>query len=177
MTAMRCSRVWGANTFARRAYQNTRPLTRTARTLFNTADAMFFYGHNHHAVINDTDSPSLWFRQTHLVMQPRPTHAMNHSMSHVGNNISETYPRRIWQGPNEASCMLGSMLSSWMGLPNPAWVSLGNVVSHLGYERYSIWDATHHPSSLHLGHERLKSQSKMRMSSFVHPSQIFVWGA
>jgi hypothetical protein len=51
---------------------------------------------------------------------------------HVGNNISETYPRRIGQGLNDASCMLNRMLSSLMGLPNPAWVSLGNVVSHMG---------------------------------------------
>ena len=51
--------------------------------------------------------------------------------SHVGNNISETYPRRIGQGLNDASCILGSMLSSLMGLSNPAWVSLGNVVSHM----------------------------------------------
>jgi hypothetical protein len=52
--------------------------------------------------------------------------------NHVGNNISETYPRRIGQGLNYASCILISMLSSLMGLPNPAWVSLGNVVSHMG---------------------------------------------
>ncbi len=51
---------------------------------------------------------------------------------HVGNNISETYPRRIGQGLNDASCMLNRMLSSLIGLPNPAWVSLGNVVSHMG---------------------------------------------
>jgi hypothetical protein len=48
----------------------------------------------------------------------------------VGNNISETYPR-IGQGLNDAPCVLRSMLSSLMRLPNPAWVSLGNVVSHL----------------------------------------------
>ena len=51
--------------------------------------------------------------------------------SHVGNNISETYPRRIGQGLNDASCMLSSMRSSLMGLPNQAWVSLENVVSHI----------------------------------------------
>jgi len=28
--------------------------------------------------------------------------------------------------------LLNRMLSSLMGLPNPAWVSLGNVVSHMG---------------------------------------------
>ncbi len=55
-----------------------------------------------------------------------------HVATHVGNNISETYPRRIWQGLDYASCILRSMLSSLMGLPNPAWVSLGNVVSHMG---------------------------------------------
>jgi hypothetical protein len=30
---------------------------------------------------------------------------------------------------------------------------------------------------LDLGYEPLKSQSKIRISSFVHPSKIFVWGA
>ena len=54
------------------------------------------------------------------------------ALFHVGNNISENYPRRIGQGLNDASCMLNRMLSSLMGLPNPAWVSLGNVVSHMG---------------------------------------------
>ena len=52
-------------------------------------------------------------------------------MIHVGNNISETYPRRIGKGLNDASCMLISMLSSLMVLTNPAWVSLGDVVSHM----------------------------------------------
>ena len=60
----------------------------------------------------------------------KPEHAT--VLSHVGNNISETYPRRIGQGLNDASGILGSMLSSLMGLSNPAWVSLGNVVSHMG---------------------------------------------
>ena len=54
-----------------------------------------------------------------------------HIACHVGNNISETYPRRNWEGLNDASCILGSMLSSSAGLSNPAWVSLGNVVSHM----------------------------------------------
>jgi len=58
---------------------------------------------------------------------PRETHT-----SHVGNNISETYPRRIGQGLYDKPCILGSMLSSLIGLPNPAWVSLGNIVSHMG---------------------------------------------
>jgi hypothetical protein len=57
--------------------------------------------------------------------------ASGHLTPHVGNNISETYPRRIGQGLNDESCILSSMLSSFMGLPNPAWVSLGNVVSHM----------------------------------------------
>ncbi len=48
-----------------------------------------------------------------------------------GNNISETYPRRIGQGLKDVTCILGRMLSSLMGLPNPAWVSLGYVVSHM----------------------------------------------
>ena len=61
-----------------------------------------------------------------------------HESSHVGNNICETYPRWIGQGLNEASCMLGSMLSSLMGLPNPAWVSLANVVSHIGSQYDSM---------------------------------------
>ena len=30
-------------------------------------------------------------------------------------------PRRIGQGLNDVSCILGSMSSSLMGLPNPAW--------------------------------------------------------
>jgi hypothetical protein len=30
---------------------------------------------------------------------------------------------------------------------------------------------------LYLGYEPLKSHSKIRSSSFVHPSEIFVWGA
>jgi len=47
--------------------------------------------------------------------------------AHVGNSICETYPRMIGQGLNEAACILGSMLSSLMGLPNQAWVSLANV--------------------------------------------------
>ena len=34
------------------------------------------------------------------------------------------------QGLNDVSCILGSMLSSLVGLPNPAWLCLGNVVSH-----------------------------------------------
>jgi hypothetical protein len=51
---------------------------------------------------------------------------------HVGNNISATYPRRIGQGLNAESGMLSRMPSSLMGLPNPAWVSRGNVVSHMG---------------------------------------------
>ena len=50
---------------------------------------------------------------------------------HVGNNISATYPRRIWQGLNAESCILCCMLSSLMGLPNPAWASRGNVVSYM----------------------------------------------
>ena len=51
---------------------------------------------------------------------------------HVGNNISEKLPRRIGQGLNDVSCILGSMWSSLMGLPYPAWLFLGNVVSHMG---------------------------------------------
>ena len=39
-------------------------------------------------------------------------------------NISEKYPRRIGQGLNDVSCILGSMFSSLLGLPNPAWVFL-----------------------------------------------------
>ena len=50
---------------------------------------------------------------------------------HVGNNISEKWPRRIGQGLNDVSCILGSVLSSLMGLPYPAWLFLGNVVSHM----------------------------------------------
>ncbi len=61
-----------------------------------------------------------------------------HLVTHVGNNISETYPRRIGQGLNDASCILSSMLSSLMGLPNPAWVSLGNVVSHMARDLIEI---------------------------------------
>jgi len=38
--------------------------------------------------------------------------------SHVGNNICENYPRRIGQGLNDVSCILGGMLSSLVGLPN-----------------------------------------------------------
>ena len=47
--------------------------------------------------------------------------------SHAGSNTSEKYPRRIGQGLHDASCVLGSMLSSLMGLTNPAWVFLGSV--------------------------------------------------
>ncbi len=42
---------------------------------------------------------------------------------HVGNNICETYPRRIGQGLNDKSCM-----RYIMGLPNLASGSLANVV-------------------------------------------------
>ena len=35
-----------------------------------------------------------------------------HMVRHVGNNISETYPRRIGQGLNDTTCILGSMVSS-----------------------------------------------------------------
>jgi hypothetical protein len=49
-----------------------------------------------------------------------------------GAYICENYPRRIGQGLNDASCMLGGMLSSLVGLPNPAWEILANVVSHMG---------------------------------------------
>ena len=49
----------------------------------------------------------------------------------VGDNICERYPRQIVQGLNDASCTLGSVLSSLVGLPNPAWVSLANVVYHM----------------------------------------------
>ncbi len=52
-------------------------------------------------------------------------------LCHVRNNIFETYPRRIGQVLNDVSCVLGSMLSSFMGLPNPTWVSL--VVSHMAH--------------------------------------------
>ncbi len=55
--------------------------------------------------------------------------------AHVGKSICETYPRMIGQGLNEAACMLGSMLSSLMGLPNQAWVSLANAVSHMAYRQ------------------------------------------
>ena len=50
---------------------------------------------------------------------------------HRINNISEKYPRRIGQGLNDVSCILGSMSSSLVGLLNPAWVCLGNFVSHM----------------------------------------------
>ena len=49
----------------------------------------------------------------------------------VGNNISEKSPRLIGQGLKDVLCILGSMLPSLMGLPNPAWRFLGNVVSHI----------------------------------------------
>ncbi len=52
-------------------------------------------------------------------------------VAHVGNNICENYPRRIGQGLNDASCILCGMISSFVGLPNPAWVILANVVSHM----------------------------------------------
>ena len=55
---------------------------------------------------------------------------------HVGNNISETYPRRIGQGLNETTCILGSMVSSLTSLSNPTWVSLGNFVSHMAREMH-----------------------------------------
>jgi len=40
--------------------------------------------------------------------------------------------------------LLNRMLSSLMGLPNPAWVSLGNVVSHMGpftFDSQTLWRA------------------------------------
>ena len=52
MTAMCCSRVWGANIFARWAYKNTRSVTRLMRC--SPTD-----GRNRRASINDTDSSSL----------------------------------------------------------------------------------------------------------------------
>jgi hypothetical protein len=52
MTAMRCSRVWGSNIFARWAYKNTRSVTRLMRC--SPTD-----GRNRRAIINDTDSSSL----------------------------------------------------------------------------------------------------------------------
>ena len=61
---------------------------------------------------------------------------------HVGNNISETYPRRIGQGLNDASCILGSMLSSLVGLSNPAWVSLGNHGNALWRTKKSHFQAS-----------------------------------
>jgi hypothetical protein len=59
-------------------------------------------------------------------------------MGHVGNNVSDAHPRRIGNRLNDESCMLIIMLSSLLGLPNPAWVSLGNVVHHMGHTRFSI---------------------------------------
>ena len=52
---------------------------------------------------------------------------------HVGNNIGASYPRRIGQVLNDVSCILDSMLSSLMGLPNRAWVAGANVVSHMAH--------------------------------------------
>ncbi len=52
---------------------------------------------------------------------------------HVGKNICENYPRWIGKGLNDASCMLGGMLSSFMGFANPAWVILANAISHMAF--------------------------------------------
>ena len=48
-----------------------------------------------------------------------------------------THAGLIGQGRNDDSCMLGSMLFSLVDLPNPAWVFLGNVVSHMGTHTHS----------------------------------------
>ncbi len=75
--------------------------------------------------------------QHHFILPKRRFGRPNqHDRIHVGNNISATYPRRIGQGLNAESCILSSMLSSLMGLPNPAWVSRGNVVSHMGQNAF-----------------------------------------
>ena len=59
-------------------------------------------------------------------------------MIHMGNNLSEKYPRLIGQGRNDASCIPGSMLLSLVDLPNPTWAFLGNVVSHMGDDAIRI---------------------------------------
>ena len=64
------------------------------------------------------------------------------------------------------------MLSSSLSLPNEDFGRMhkrGNPDlrrKHFKGREYSI-----------VGYEPLKSQSKIRISSFVHPSKIFVWGA
>ena len=55
-----------------------------------------------------------------IIMRCRQTRGKQH--------LRETYPLRIGRGLNVASCMLGIMLSSLMGLPNPAWVSLSQML-------------------------------------------------
>jgi len=55
--------------------------------------------------------------------------------------METTFPRLTHAGLaglNDASCMLNRMLSSLMGLPNPAWVSLGNVVSIMDFDGHII---------------------------------------
>ena len=53
-------------------------------------------------------------------------------LDHVGNNICETYPRRIGQELDDASCIiLGGKFSSFTGLPNPAWASLTDAISDM----------------------------------------------
>jgi hypothetical protein len=53
---------------------------------------------------------------------------LDRHMGHVGNNVSDAHPRRIGNGLNDASCMLIIMLSSLLGLPTPAWVSLEDAI-------------------------------------------------
>ncbi len=69
-----------------------------------------------------------WFKDNRHIWPERCTHPC---LKQHFQDLPWKLPTPDWAMTYDVSCILGSMLYSLMGLPNPAWVSLGNVVSHV----------------------------------------------
>ena len=68
--------------------------------------------------------------------------AWNPQTKILESNISETDPRRCGKLINEYIILPSMHETSLMGLPKPAWVSLGNVASHIDRDVSSVWKCT-----------------------------------
>jgi len=133
----------------------------TTRKHAQATDAMiFFYGQNRHAII------ILWFR-----------HAHHHPVQHATTKKCDVY--------FETSLVFTLSLMSHIA---HSVVACGPELRNFIHpkRRFSKdeqrrnadfeWSTFSRAWVLDLGYDSLKSASKIRISSFVHPSQIFVWG-